>query len=150
MLTLTTAILALSQSITPAELTPPDWLEGCWTGTGLGSPAMECWMSSPGGPMTGMFQLLDENGDQIFSEIMLIDTFDDGPALRLKHFDAQLIGWEAADEYVNFAFVEQTPTSLVFNGLEMHLQPSGALFIDVVLGEGEDLQTARFEYVRAD
>ncbi len=150
MMTFSVALLALAHQSAPAEFSNPGWLEGCWEGSGLGAPATECWMDSPSGRLTGVFQLMNDQGGQVFSEIMVIDNFEDGAALRLKHFHADLTGWERADEYVAFPFVSQTDTALIFDGLEMHLQPDGTLFVDVVLSEGEETQTARFEYRRVE
>lgn len=126
-----------------------DWLEGCWEGSGFGSPASECWMSSPTGRLTGVFQLLRADGSQRFSEIIVIDVFEDGPAMRLKHFHADLTGWESADEFVSFPLLEQRDDALIFEGMEIRLTPDGGLTVDVVIGEGDQARTERFTYSRA-
>lgn len=124
------------------------WLAGCWQGEGLGAPASECWMGGPDGRMTGVFQLLAPDGSQRFSEIILIDVFEEGPAMRLKHFNADLTGWEAAEDFVSFPLIEQRSDALIFDGLEMQFVAPDQLFVDVVLGDGESARTERFTYTR--
>lgn len=140
---------ALTLQPAPPDRIDADWLEGCWQGSGFGAPAAECWMTSPTGRLTGVFQLLRADGSQRFSEIIVIDVFEDGPAMRLKHFHADLTGWEGADEFVSFPLLEQREDALIFDGLEMRLTPEGRLIVDVDIGEGDQSRTERFEYARA-
>ena len=112
------------------ELTDLAWLTGCWEGSAFGQAASECWMPAPSGRLTGMFQLLS-GADQQFSEIFVIDRFDDGPALRLKHFDRDLIGWEEKDGFVRFPLLETGPDFARFDGLLYRLQPDGTLRIEL-------------------
>ncbi|XBQ14791.1 MAG: DUF6265 family protein [Oceanicaulis sp.] len=154
MITVFAALLgAAALQAAPVEAQPDrieaGWLEGCWEGRGFGLPATECWMSAPSGRMTGMFQLLEEDGGQRFSEILIIDTFEDGPALRLKHFDAELKGWEEKDEFLSFPFVEQSENRLVFRGLEFRLEAEDRLVIDLSMRRGGEPHVERFEFVRA-
>jgi hypothetical protein len=112
------------------ELTDLGWLSGCWEGRAFGQAASECWMPAPSGRLTGMFQLLN-GADQQFSEIFVIDRFDDGPALRLKHFDPNLIGWEEKDGFVRFPLLETGPDFARFDGLLYRRQPDGTLLIEL-------------------
>jgi len=50
-------LLGLALHASGPERINADWLEGCWEGAGFGSPAAECWMTSPSGRLTGVFQL---------------------------------------------------------------------------------------------
>jgi hypothetical protein len=151
MMLFTGILAALSLQSSPAEqpIEAP-WLHGCWQGEALGGHAVECWMHAPMGRLTGVFELHDDTGAQVFSELIVIDTFEDGPAMRLKHFRPDLTGWEAGNEYINFPLVEQREDALIFNGLEMHLLDENRVLVEVVLGEGDEPHVERFEYTRID
>ena len=125
-----------------------DFLQGCWAGDGLGAQVQECWMAGPSGRLTGMFELLNADGTQRFSEIFVLDRFEDGPALRLKHFNADLTGWEAQDAYVSFPLIETAPGRAVFEGLEMQLSEAGALLVDLRIAGADGPRIERFTYAR--
>ena len=125
-----------------------EFLQGCWAGTGLGAEAQECWMAGPSGRLTGMFELLNADGTQRFSEIFVLDRFEDGPALRLKHFHPDLTGWEAQDDYVSFPLIETAPGRAVFEGLEMQLSDTGALLVDLTMTGADGPRIERFTYER--
>ena len=66
-----------------ADIADLAWLEGCWEGEGFGGAISECWMRGPTGRLTGTFQLLEPDGTQRFSEILLLDVFEDDHQLCL-------------------------------------------------------------------
>lgn len=105
-------------------------------------------MVGPSGRLTGMFELLNADGTQRFSEIFVLDRFEDGPALRLKHFNADLTGWEAQDDYVSFALIETAPGRAVFDGLELRLGEDGALIVDLTITGRDGARIERFTYER--
>lgn len=131
------------------ELSDLAWLEGCWTGTGFGQRVDECWMRTPGGRLTGMFQLLDGER-QKFSEIFVLDHFDDGPALRLKHFHANLHGWEEKDDYMRFVLRETGPGFARFDGLHYRLDEQGRLLVELAMKSGGKRWTESFVLERRD
>ena len=149
-LLLTLAVLAApltakAESATDRDLADLGWLEGCWEGTGFGKRINECWMSAPNGRMTGMFQLIDDNGAQEMSEIFVLDEFEDGPAIRLKHFGPDLVGWEAQDGFVVFKLLETGPGLARFEGLTYRLDEDGRLIIDLVMTRNGERSTERLE-----
>lgn len=129
------------------ELTDLAWLEGCWEGTAFGNPASECWMLAPDGRLTGMFQLIDGEHQQ-FSEIFVLDRFDDGPALRLKHFHPNLHGWEERDQYMSFTLKETSANLARFDGLLYQLEADGSLIIELRMKRGEEHVTERMTFRR--
>ncbi|MFW6413202.1 MAG: DUF6265 family protein [Oceanicaulis sp.] len=149
-LSLLAGALALQAAPDPIEAGRIDagWLDGCWQGEGLGSAVTECWMSAPSGRMTGMFQLLNADGTQRFSEIFVLDVFDDGPALRLKHFHPDLTGWEAQDDFVSFALIEQSENRLVFSGLEYRLDGEDTLVVDLTIRRDDEPHVERLTFQR--
>lgn len=109
------------------------WLQGCWEGTGFNNRIGECWISAPDGRLTGMFQMIGPDGTQTLSEFFVLDAFDDAPAIRLKHFNADLTGWEARDEYVVFELLETGPDFARFDGLEYRRDNQGRLIVHVTV-----------------
>lgn len=151
MMLFTGILAAVSLQSAPAEPSiEAPWLQGCWEGEALGGHAVECWMHAPMSRLTGVFELHDETGAQVFSELIVIDTFEDGPAMRLKHFRPDLTGWEAKDDYITFPLIEQRKDALIFDGLEMHLLEENRVLVEVVLGVGDESRVERFEYTRID
>lgn len=151
-----TALLAQLDSATEAveqarvDLADAAWLEGCWAGTGFGQSATECWMSAPNGRMTGMFQLVDHEGRQTMSEIFVLDVFDDGPALRLKHFHPDLTGWEERDAHVVFPVLETGPDFVRFDGLVYRLLEDGSLQVELRVKRNGEASIETLQFRRAD
>jgi hypothetical protein len=123
------------------------WLEGCWDGTAFAKAATECWMRAPNGRLTGMFQLLDGEQQQ-FSEIFVLDHFEDGAELRLKHFHPNLHGWEERDQYLRFVLKETAPGLARFDGLLYQLEQDGSLRIELRMKRGEESFTERMLFRR--
>lgn len=127
-----------------------DWLEGCWSGEGLGGQVSECWMSVPDGTMIGAFQLVSD--DQLnFSEILMIGEVDGVQGYHVKHFNPDFTGWEARDEAVSFPQLSIEAGRAEFNGLVYELIGEGQLRIalDMHTGDG-GIRTVVFELERAD
>ena len=96
------------------------WLTGCWKGTGLGGEVNECWVQSAD-KFTGVFQMTID-GQQKFSEIVMVAELDGVLAMRVKHFDAAFNQWGSDGEVgVTFAFVEIGENFIQFEGLRYEL-----------------------------
>ncbi|MEQ8403648.1 MAG: DUF6265 family protein [Oceanicaulis sp.] len=142
--------LFAAAALQTAAMPDARWLEGCWEGEGLGAQVTECWMSAPDGRMTGMFQLLNADGSQRFSEILTIAHFEDGVALRLKHFNPDLTGWEARDEFLDWPLVEAGERRIAFRGLEFQLDLNDRLIILLDMRRGGEVVTERFTLERVE
>ena len=114
-----------------------EWLVGTWQGPGLGGECEEVWSAPAGGTMMGMFRLI-KDGEVSFYEIITLTERDGKPHLRLKHFGADLSGWEERTESVDFPFVSRTSDTLVFQGLAYHKDGDHGLDIEVELGSTAD------------
>lgn len=90
------------------------WLVGHWRGEALGGVAEEVWLPPAGGSMVGTFRLVEEDGVRFYEVFTIAEPELD---LRLKHFEADLVGWEERAEVVTFPFVRVGPTEAVFEGL---------------------------------
>jgi len=100
------------------------WMVGHWRGEAMGGAAEEVWLPPAGGTMSGFFRHV-RDGEVVFYEIFTIAEPD--LHLRLKHFHADLSGWEEKDDHVTFPFVRVTPTEAVFEGLTFRLLEDGRL-----------------------
>jgi|GEM_PF-211617 len=104
----------------PATIGQLDWLVGQWAGEGIqGAPAMESWLPPIGGTMVGTFVQETTEGAIMFSEHMYILPQDGSLALKLKHFNADLTGWEEKDDMLTFRLVAIEPCAAYFNALTL-------------------------------
>lgn len=133
---------------TRVEIGDLAWLEGCWEGTGFGNRVEECWMTAPDGRLTGMFQMIGADGKQTMSEIFVLDEFEDGPAIRLKHFHPDLTGWEGQDEFIVFPLRETRADFARFDGLTYSLAEDGRLIVELVVSQGGEPSLQRLEFER--
>jgi hypothetical protein len=90
------------------------WIAGHWRGEALGGIAEEVWSPPLGGTMMGMFKLIRQ-GEIAFYEILTIAPEGESIVLTLKHFHADLTGWEEKNETVRFPLVKLTPEAAYFD-----------------------------------
>jgi hypothetical protein len=105
-----------------AQIGDMAWLAGHWVGEALGGTVEEIWSPPRGGAMMGVFRLV-KDGETAFYELMTIVPDEGSLVLRLKHFDADLSGWEEKGETVDFRLVAVGDGAYRFEGLSF--QPEG-------------------------
>jgi hypothetical protein len=140
--------LAPGASSPPARIEAAAWLVGRWVGTGLGGDVEEIYAPPAGGQMMGVFRLV-RDGEPDFYEFIVLAEHEGSLLLRLKHFEPDLVGWEARDESVDFPLVALDADTLWFSGLTMRRLDGERLVISVRLGDGSDARIARFDFRRA-
>ncbi len=102
----------------PAQIEEVAWLAGSWSGTGIdGAPAHETWLPPTGDTMVGLFAQEQAEGGLTFTEHMYISEVDGSLAVRLKHFNPDLTGWEEKDDMVTFRLVALEPCAAYFSAL---------------------------------
>ena len=107
---------AAGASPSPARIADLAWLAGSWEGEGITGPAREVYSAPIGGQMTGHF--IQTRGEGIwFFEIMSIAETNGSLEYRLKHFNADLTGWEQRDEVRRFPLVAVEDGVWYFDGL---------------------------------
>ncbi len=117
----------------PADLSQMDWLVGQWSGEGIGgAPAMESWLPPTGGTMIGTFVQETEGGAIMFTEHMYLMEEAGSVVLRLKHFNADLTGWEEKDEMLTFRLVAVEPCAAYFNALTLRCADADAPGVGLV------------------
>jgi hypothetical protein len=125
------------------------WLVGHWKGTGLGGVSEEIWADPAGGVMMGMFRLV-QKGAPSFYEFMHLAEENGSLVLRLKHFNADLTGWEEKDRFVTFPLVKMGRNEAFFSGLTFRRASDDRLEIYLALGQDGKVREEKFELARQD
>lgn len=99
-----------------ASINDVKWLKGDWLGTGFGNSVQEVWTQSTTHSMLGMFQMLNDD-KVIFYEIFHLIESDGSLLLELKHFNADLTGWEEKEGKVTFPLIKIEGQTAWFDGL---------------------------------
>jgi hypothetical protein len=129
----------------PATIEDVAWIAGAWHGEALGGLAEEIWSAPRAGTMMGMFRLI-EGGQLRFYELLAIREEGESLALRLKHFNADLTGWEEKGDPITFPLVKLGDREAYFDGVTFRREGE-RLTVFVLAGAGQ--QTAGeliFEY----
>ena len=110
------ASLFLAPPATPATATLADlsWIAGRWKGEASSGTIEESWGEANGESMLGSFRMVAADGAVRFYEILVIQQRPEGPVLRIRHFDADLIAWEEKDAPMMFALVSHAKKSATF------------------------------------
>jgi hypothetical protein len=108
----------------PATMAMMSWLAGTWTGSGLGGENEEVWTEPRHGVMVGMYRMI-KDGKPVFYELLTLSEVGGSLEIRLKHFDANLRGWEGqeAEAAVVFPFIAQRDGRIYFDGITF--EPKG-------------------------
>lgn len=110
-----------------ASLDRLGWLVGQWTGEGIGgAPAHESWLPPSGDTMVGTFVQEDGKGGIRFTEHLYLQEDGETLVLRLKHFNADLTGWEEKDDMLTFRLVALEECAAYFGGLTLRCADSYA------------------------
>lgn len=134
-----------------ATIAEAAWLVGAWRGAGVrGAPALESYSAAAAGQISGHFEQLDSDGRVAFYELLQVAEWNGSLVYRLKHFDAELKGWEERDAVEQFALVAVAPVALHFDGLSFYRKGADRLRV-VVRMDAPDAPSRElaFDYRRA-
>ena len=95
--------------------------------------------------MMTTFKLIND-GKVTFYEIEIIREIENSLVLQLKHFGADLKGWETKDETVDFSLKEITPNKVVFEGMTFEKVNDKEMNIYVDIEENGKIETVKFNY----
>jgi hypothetical protein len=146
--TANTLRLSPDQQPPAATIADMEWYAGRWTGSGLGGLNEEVWSPPRNGTMMGMYRMI-KDGKPVFYELLLIAEENGSLAIKLKHFHADLRGWEERDASVRFRLVAKRDGRIYFDG--MTFERIGADRVKVYLAiEEKDgkVREETFEYSR--
>ncbi|UZD22087.1 DUF6265 family protein [Algoriphagus halophytocola] len=124
------------------------WIQGYWTGPGLGGQCEEVWMPALDGHMIGTFRFWND-GKLVFSEFMHLIQEGETLYLKLKHFGADLKPWEEKEEWTVFQLIEMGENVVYFDGLTM-MRRSDELVIQLTLNDEENQHAEEFRYQRGE
>lgn len=131
-----------------AQVKDMAWLAGHWAGEALGGTVEEIWSGPRGGAMMGMFRLVKDT-ETVFYELMAILPEDGSLVLRLKHFNADLTGWEKKDDTVDFPLVAVVDGAFRFDGLSFHPEGDDRVTIYLAMhGKEGAVEEVTFTYTR--
>ncbi len=146
-----------SRPVTLADpaLAPLAWMVGEWISLrDDGSVLEECWQPAIGPCMVGSFRAV-RTGEIGFYEIMTIEVEDGVPHLRIKHFNAQLVGWEDKGAIDGWPMVDAGPMMAAFelagdDGRERltFTRTGESLAIDLLIVQGDAERTVPFRFTR--
>ena len=116
----------------PATIADAAWLIGQWSGEGIeGAEAHESWLIPSGTTMVGTFVQENADGVIMFTEHMYLMEQDGSLVVKLKHFNADLTGWEDKEGMVTFRLLAAEPCALYFNALTYRCDGEGRMVVAV-------------------
>jgi len=130
-----------------ATLADVKWVSGHWTGEAFGGTAEEVWTPPIGNSMMCVFKLVVK-GEVQFYEICTISEEDETLILRLKHFHADLKGWEEKDETHDFKLVKITEDRAYFDGFTFEKVSENEITLYVRICDDGKTEEMAFHYKR--
>jgi hypothetical protein len=130
-----------------ANLSSLTWIEGHWRGKAFGGITEEVWTPALGGSMMCAFKLVID-GKVKFYEIATISEENNTLVLRLKHFHANLKGWEEKDKSIDFRLVKVTSDKIYFDQFTFERVSPTWMNIYVVIEQGGKSEEIVFSYMK--
>ncbi len=149
-LPLALVVTAPAVAQTASKVADLAWLEGSWEGKGVGgAPAIEVYSKAAGGALVGHFRQLNPDGSVMFYELITIGDVDGKLTYSLKHFNADLSGWEEKKEVRRFPLTGSAARRWVFSGItyERTGQNSMDVFVEIPGKDGK-AETLKFQFRR--
>lgn len=106
------------------------WLAGNWQGAAFGGFSEEIYSEPSNGVIMGAYRLIVD-GKTVFYELMTLLEENNSLVFRLKHFDADLTGWEEKDKSVSFKYIKKDAKRIYFEG--MTFEPIGKNKLNIYL-----------------
>ena len=131
-----------------AKLDEMEWLVGRWVGSALGGDVEEIWTAPQGGAMMGMYRLV-RDGKPVFYELLTLVEENGSLVMRLKHFHADLKGWEEKDDTVEFPLVAVADGAVHFEGMSFHPRGDTLTVYLAIKSRSGDVREETFTYTRA-
>ncbi|MBC2779035.1 DUF6265 family protein [Parasphingopyxis marina] len=135
----------------PASIDQIAWLAGSWQGTGFGGESHESWLPPVNGQMAGIFHQSND-GELRFYELLQFVPRDGSLVLRLKHFNADLSGWEdnSAETAVEFPLVAIDGDTAYFSGITYSRIGDDEMHIHLRLSSNGETRIETFTFTRID
>lgn len=133
----------------PAKIADLAWIVGAWEGQGVGgAPAVEVYSAAADGRMVGHFRQLNADGSVMFYELITIEEVGGLLSYNLKHFNADLTGWEEQQTVRRFPLTAATPERWEFSGISYERTGVDSMTVTVATKGGNSNETLRFHFKR--
>lgn len=142
-----TMSLKAGETSPKADLSAIEWVAGAWRGEAFGGITEEVWTPPLGGSMMCVFKLV-VNEQVRFYEIVTISEENETLILRLKHFNADLTGWEEKNVTVDFKLVKVSDNKVFFDGFTFEKISEDEINIYVVVDNQGKRSEVKFNYHR--
>ena len=143
-----TLALDRPENMPDATINDMAWIAGHFQGEFMGGTFEEVWAPPFGGAMMGMFKVF-RDGDVVFYELLTIVEESNSLNLKLRHFNADLTGWEEKDEFLSFPLVELTQDAAFFDGITFRKLDPNTIQVFVALEQSDgEMEELEFEYHR--
>jgi hypothetical protein len=93
------------------------FMAGTWTLKHEWGDMEEFWGPPMGDNMVSTFRCV-KDGKIVFYEFMAIEQSDNGPVMKLRHFNKGSIGWEDKDKPYLMPVIKLTANEVVFQSLD--------------------------------
>ena len=101
------------ESIPSAALRPLSFLSGRWVSETPGEVQEETWSPVSGESMVGSFRIV-QHDRPVFYEFWVLELDNNRPVLKLKHFNADLVGWEEKNASTKMPLVKTAEDDAIF------------------------------------
>ena len=130
------------------------FIAGRWIGRSENGMIEEVWTAPEGNAMIGLFRMVG-GGEARFYEFQSITLEDDGPVLRIKHFNPDMVGWETKDESTVFTLKSLSGQKAIFDEVDaevpttLHFEREGDELVIILrkIRDGEP-RDSRFAFQR--
>jgi Domain of unknown function (DUF6265) len=110
---LVVASISDGQPVHDTVLQPLGFLSGRWVSETPAEMQEEIWTPVRGDSMIGSFRIL-QHGRPVFYEFWVVEVDDNRPVLKLKHFNAGLLGWEEKNATTKMPLISTAESDAVF------------------------------------
>ncbi len=104
------------------------FMSGQWRGQTEDGAFEEHWSLAEGNNIMGMFRWLKPDGTPMMFEMLAMTQEPEGVFMRLKHFNAKLVGREEKGDATTLRLVSATATRAEFSGVESETHVAGAVY----------------------
>jgi hypothetical protein len=122
------ASMSNGQQAHDTALKPLAFLSGRWVSEERAEVQEESWSPAIGDSMTGSFRIV-QGGKPVFYEFWVVEVEENRPVLKLKHFNADLAGWEEKNASTKMPLISSSEDNAVFTeadgSVSLHYQRVG-------------------------
>lgn len=131
-----------------AVISQMEWMTGHWKGKAFGGITEEIWSPPAAGSMMFVFRLIVDN-EINFYEIGQVRELNNTLVFELKHFGAELKGWEEKDEVQQFKFIKAEANRMYFEGFTFErINDQEINIYGLIENEDGSAEEVKFNYKR--